>query len=220
MNARRIGLLTVIFCLLQACSTAPKVTLPGSTAQKWAQYQLEAGRINSWHLQGRAAIFVDDDVHNIGLRWRRNGDEFVIVLEAPFGQGMVRLESSRETGYPVKLSLSDGQIVYAEDVESALLETVGFAIPLNGLVSWIRGLEIKTMPSSREMRPDGRLKSLSQNDWQINYLDYFERAGEARGLPRKMYLKHDRLALKIVIEHWQKTLTEVDNNELFPVFNN
>jgi outer membrane lipoprotein LolB len=218
MIARRTCLLTVVFCLLQACSTAPKVTQPGSTAQKWVQYQLEAGRINSWHLQGRAAVFVDDEVHNIGIRWRRNVEEFVIVLEAPFGQGVVRLESSRETAYPVKLSLSDGRVVYAEDAESALLDAVGFAIPLKGLDSWIRGLPMKTMPFSRELRDDGRLKALSQNNWQINYLDYFDPADEAKGLPEKMYLKHDKLALKIVIEHWQKPLIEVGNHELFPDF--
>ena len=110
MNLRRTCLLTVIFCLLQACSTAPKAPISGSITEKWAQYQLEAGRINSWNLHGRAAIFVDDEVYNIGLRWRRNANEFVIVLEAPFGQGVVRLESSRETSYPVKLSLSDGSL--------------------------------------------------------------------------------------------------------------
>ena len=131
---------------------------------------------------------------------------------------MVRLESSRETAYPVKLSLSDGRVVYAEDAESALLDAVGFAIPLKGLDSWIRGLPMKTMPFSSELRDDGRLKALSQNGWQINYLGYFDRADEAKGLPAKMYLKHDKLALKIVIEHWQKPLIEVGNHELFPDF--
>ena len=218
MIACRIWLLTVILCLLQACSTAPSVPLADLSGQNWRQYQLEAGRINSWNLHGRAAIFVDDDVHNIGLRWRRNGEEFVIVLEAPFGQGVVRLESSRETSYPIKLSLSDGRMVYAEDAESALLDAIGIAIPVSGLVLWIRGLPMKTMPFSHEINGDGRLKSLSQNDWHIIYLDYFDQADAARGLPRKMYLKHDRLALKIVIEHWQKPLTEVGNNELFPSF--
>jgi outer membrane lipoprotein LolB len=174
--------------------------------------------MNSWHLHGRAAVFVDDEVHNIGIRWRRNAEEFVIVLEATFGQGVVRLESSRETGYPVKLSLSDGRVVYAKDAESALRDAVGFAIPLEGLESWIRGLPMNAMPFSTELSDDGRLKSLSQNDWQINYLDYFDQADEAKGLPGKMYLKHDRLALKIVIEHWQKPLIEGGNRELFPEF--
>lgn len=218
MIARKTCLLTLIVWLLQACSTTPVLLEPGSSAPSWEQYQLEAGRINSWHLQGRAAVFVDDEVHNIDIRWRRNVEEFVIILEAPFGQGVVRLESSRETAYPVKLSLSNGHVIYADDAETALLDAVGFSIPLQGLDSWIRGLPMKTMSFRSELGNDGRLKMLSQNGWQINYLDYFKRADEARGLPARMYLKHDKLALKIVIEHWQKPLLEAGNRELFPVF--
>lgn len=218
MTVCRISLLAGVFCLLQACSTVPEKTLTNTPEQDWALYQLQAGRVNSWNLRGRAAIFVDDDVHNIGLRWRKNLDEFVIVLEAPFGQGVIRLESSRQTGYPVKLSLGDGQIIYAEDAESALLDAIGFAIPVTGLVSWIRGIPGKATPFEHVPGPDGRLRSLSQDEWTINYLDYFERQEVERGLPKKMYLKHDRLALKIVIEHWQKPLEEVSNGELFPSF--
>lgn len=218
MKLCRIGLLAGVFCLLPACSSVPRKPLIDTAQDNWAQYQLEAGRINRWNLHGRAAIFVDDEVHNIGLRWRRNVDEFVIVLEAPFGQGVMRLESSRETAYPIKLSLSDGRVIYAEDAESALFDAVGFSIPVSGLVSWIRGIPLKSAGHTHELSAEGRLESLSQNGWKINYLDFFERQDEARGMPRKIYLKHDRLALKIVIEHWQKPLEEVDNGALFPSF--
>ena len=110
-------------------------------------------------------------------------------------------------------------MVYAENAESALRDAVGFAIPLKGLESWIRGLPMKKSPYSTEQGDDGRLKSVSQNDWQINYLDYFERVDAVRGLPRKIYLKHDLLALKLVIEHWQKPLEEAVSYEpLFPSF--
>ncbi len=218
MHFRRISLLAVLVCLLQACSTLPRIT-QSETTEKWMQYQLEAGRVNSWNLHGRAAIFVKDEVHNVGLRWRRNLDEFVLVLEAPFGQGVIRLETSRETGSPIKLSLSDGRVFFAEDAESALQDVVGFAIPVSGLQTWIKGLPQKSASFSHELGADGRLKTLSQNEWRINYLDYFNAPGPFHGLPRKMYLKHDRLALKLVIEHWQKPLAEIDNNDLFPDFN-
>lgn len=218
MSVCRFSLLAGVFCLLQACSSLPEKTLTNTAEQDWALYQLEAGRTNNWNLRGRAAIFVDDEVHNIGLQWRKNLDEFVIVLEAPFGQGVVRLESSRQTSYPVKLSLGDGRIIYAEDAESALLDAIGFAIPVTGLVAWIRGIPRKATPFKHDISLDGRLKSLTQDEWTINYLDYFDRQDVERGLPKRMYLKHHRLALKIVIEHWQKPLQELDHDALFPSF--
>ena len=70
-----------------------------------------------------------------------------------------------------------------------------------------------------DLNGDGRLKSLLQNGWRINYLDYFKPQSPARGLPRKMYLKRDDLAIKIVVERWQKPkIIEVDSG-LFPEFN-
>jgi outer membrane lipoprotein LolB len=95
---------------------------------------------------------------------------------------------------------------------------LGWSIPVSGLEWWIKGLPLGTADYSFDLRGDGRLKSLLQNDWKINYLDYFDRQSPAQGLPRKMYLKHQDLALKIVIERWHQYETPVDIPVLFPEF--
>ena len=211
-------MLTLIFAI-SACSSIGKKQLSQQSQADWAQYQLEAGRINQWDLRGRAAIFVDDDVHNVGLSWQRNEDDFVMILEAPFGQGVIRIESSNETDLPIELSLPDGQVVYGQDAEATLQSVVGWSIPVNGLVFWIKGLPLKASSFNHQLNGDGRLKSLSQNGWRINFLDYFDFDDPAQGLPRKLYLKHEKLALKIVIEHWQKPESMSSDSELFPAFN-
>jgi len=185
----------------------------------WSLYQLQAGRINQWHLRGRTAIFVDDEVHNIGLNWQRDEDQFVMVLEAPLGQGVIRVETSNEQNLPIKLSLPDGEVIYGEDTEATLYRILGWSIPVEGLTSWIKGLPLRSVPFSQQLNGDGRLKSLAQNGWHINYLDYFDIDSPAQGLPRKLYLKHERLALKIVIEHWQRSESVSSSPELFPDFN-
>ena len=197
----------------------PKIETDEQSQADWQQYQLEAGRVNRWDLHGRAAIFVDDEVHNVGLSWQRNPDEFVIILEAPFGQGVFRIESSRETDLPVKLSLPESQVIYSESAELALQQAVGWSIPVSGLEYWIKGLPQKSDNYSHTLTGAGRLKTLGQNGWRINFLDYFDDDHETGGLPRKLYLKHNRLALKIVIEHWQKPTSINANPELFPEFN-
>lgn len=211
-------MLTLVFTI-SACSSIGKKPLSQQKQADWAQYQLEAGRINEWDLRGRAAIFVDDEVHNVGLSWQRNEDDFVMILEAPFGQGVIRIESSNETDQPIELRLPDGQVVYGFDAETTLQSVVGWSIPIKGLVFWIKGLPQKPGSFNHQLNGDGRLKSLSQNGWRINFLDYFDFDGQAQGLPRKLYLKHERLALKIVIEHWQKSESVSPDPELFPAFN-
>ena len=211
-------MLTLIFAI-SACSTIGKKPLNQQSQVDWVQYQLEAGRINQWDLRGRAAIFVDDDVHNVGLSWQRDEDDFVMILEAPFGQGVMRIESSYETDLPIKLSLPDGQVVYGQDAETTLQSVVGWSIPVNGLVFWIKGLPQKSDSFSHLLNADGRLESLLQNGWRINFLNYFDFDDPAKGLPSKLYLKHEKLALKIVIEYWQKPESLTSNPELFPEFN-
>lgn len=204
---------------ISACGSIEKKPLSAQSHSDWAQYQLEAGRISQWDIRGRAAIFVDDEVHNVGLSWQRNEDDFVITLEGPFGQGGVRIESNRHTDPPIKLSLPDGQIVYGLDAESTMQRVAGWSIPIDGLVFWIKGLPQKSTSFSQQLNGDGRLLSLSQNGWRINFLDYFDFDGQAKGLPRKLYLKHERLALKIVIERWQQPESMSSDSELFPAFN-
>ncbi len=216
---RRAGLLFLTVFLLNACTTIVKTPVTEQSLKNWAKYQLEVSRIDNWDLHGRVAVFANDEVHNIGLSWRHNVDEFLMILEAPFGQGVIRLESNHGAGLEVKLSLPDGRTVYAETAESALEKVVGWPIPVSGLKSWIRGLPQNKSRFSHELNGDGRLISLQQNDWRIDYLDYFGFEEPARGLPRKLYLKHTRLALKIVIEYWQKPEVNSGETNLFPDFN-
>ncbi len=216
VSSSKIGLLLLLLLAVIGCSSLPEVALDEQSRDRWSQYQLEAGRFNHWDLHGRAAIFVNDEVHNVGLKWNRNPETFEMILEAPFGQGMFRLQSNRKL---VNLTLPDGQVVYGEDAEEALIKVIGWSIPVSGLEFWIRGIPQKDGDANYDLNGDGRLKSLLQNGWRINYLDYFEPQGPAKGLPRKMYLKRNDLAIKIVIEHWQKPKTIEIDSGLFPEFN-
>lgn len=215
----KTGLLMALLLALVACSTLPKIELNEQSQQKWSQYQLQAGRYNSWNLSGRAAIFVDDEVHNIGLKWQRNAESFEMTLEAPLGQGVFRLQSRQNAINPVKLALPDGQVFYGNDAEETLFKVVGWSIPVNGLEFWIRGIPQKTPDFNYDLNGDGRLRSLMQDGWTINYLGYFDHEDPSRGLPRKMHLKHNGLALKIVVDRWQKPETADASPELFPEFN-
>lgn len=205
--------------IISACGGLPKIELDDQSQQKWSQYQLEAGRFNRWDLQGRAVIMVKDEVYNTGLKWNRVPQAFEMMLEAPFGQGVFQLQSDQDQVIPVNLTLPDGQIVRAFDAEEVLVKVVGWSIPVSGLEFWIRGIPEKKLSFEHELNGDGRLRSLDQKGWQINYLEYFDPQSPARGLPRKIYLKRDDLAIRIVIDRWLKPETiEVDSG-LFPEFN-
>ena len=73
---------------------------------------------------------------------------------------------------------------------------------------------------SFDLNPQGVTRSLQQDGWQINYLDYVSATLDSSDpilLPRKLYMRHQQLALKIVIDQWQDESTPIVKG-LFPEF--
>jgi outer membrane lipoprotein LolB len=213
--------LVLLWLLLSGgCSSLPEAPVTNESRSDWANHQTRLAEFNTWELHARSAIFADDEVYHVGINWQRQQARFVLVIEAPFGQGVFRVESNLGIGNTglVVLSLPDGQQYFDDSAEALLLRVLGWALPVKGLESWIKGLPDESDNYLFELRGDGRLKSLQQNDWTINYLEYFDTQSETPGLPRKMYLKHSDLALKIVVDRWHQDDVQGEAPQLFPEF--
>ena len=79
-------------------------------------------------------------------------------------------------------------------------EVLGWDLPLSGLRYWVTGRADPALPVQAQERDDKqRLKSLTQNDWRIAYLEY---VGDS-ALPARLSLAFDRLNLRLIIEHWE-----------------
>ena len=222
LSLRALALLTLI-SMISACSTVGKNTSEQTLDRDWAQYQLEANRVATWDLRGRAVVFVENTVHQIGLSWQTSEIDYSLTLEAPFGQGVFRVESNFDGDLPFKLSLPNDRVVYGETAEAVLEEVLGWSIPVSGLHSWIKGLPDQSSDYHYRLDSEGRLRSLRQAGWQINYIDYFEvsddGSGEQAGLPRRLHLERDQITLKLVVESWQKPIAVETDTGAFPQFN-
>lgn len=213
-------ILLVPVLLLGACSRLSDIPVTNESYQVWARRQQALEKIDAWEINARTAIFVKDEVNQIGISWVRDRDRFVVMIQAPFGQGVFRVESNATTDLSaaIKLSMPDGQIYYGQTAESLLSRLFGWSMPLSSLKSWIKGLPQQAETYTYDLYADGRLKSLQQDGWSINYLDYFTEEGAEQGLPKKMYLKHKDLALKIVIDRWYPLQSRADMPVEFPDF--
>ncbi len=221
----RIGIryllpLLIVVMLLSACTGLRDIPVTDESYQIWATRQKALQKIDAWELQARTAIFVNKEVYQVGFNWVREPEQFVIMIQAPFGQGVFRVESNPTTdlNYSVKLTMPDGQTHFSHSAEALLSQLFGWSIPIGGLKSWIKGSPQQPETYTFELYADGRLKTLRQEGWSINYLDYFADDESEPGLPKKMYLKHRDLALKIVISRWQRIESRLDNTFEFPGF--
>ena len=215
-----LWLVATTLLLLSACSSLPETVVTEKSEQDWIKRQQQLDAIDSWDIRGRAVILVDDEIHHVGIGWQREQERFAMVVEAPFGQGVISIESNQpaDDGAAYKLSLPDGQVDYGQSAESLLTGLLGWSLPVDGLKSWIKGLPQPQTEYRYTLYGEGRLKTLQQDGWAINYLEFFKVADQAQGLPRIIYMKHQALAIKLVIERWNSIQAQDEPAFLFPGF--
>ena len=176
----------------------------------------ELAGVTRWDIQARAVVKLKGEAYNLGINWRQNDGQLFILLQAPFGQGVIRIESIAGGGY--RLSLPDGRVLDDNSPEALLEKVIGWSIPISGLEYWIRGLPQPQSDFSHRIDDAGRTRFLKQDDWSIDYIDYFSHS-DSPYLPRRIKLNFDEITIKIVIERWQPTEFDETPSDLFPEFN-
>ena len=199
--------------MLASCSLSSPESDPATAQQQWQSRQLVSQALDSWDVQARAVVKLEGEAYNLGIRWQQNFGQFIILLQAPFGQGVIRIESISDDDY--RLSLPDGRVLHNSSPEALLEQVIGWSIPISGLEYWIRGLPQPESEFSHRFDDAGRTRYLKQDGWSIDYIDHFE----SPELPRRLKLAFDHILIKIVIERWQSAEIDEAPSELFPEFN-
>jgi outer membrane lipoprotein LolB len=159
-----------------------------------AHVELKPPATAEFELLGRIAARHADDAFTGNLQWRHaaSGDEMLITT--PMGQGVARIV--RE-GDAVQLTSADGREYRAPDAESLTERTLGFRLPLEGLADWVQGRPSPGVPAREVKASDGKLQTLDQRGWHIDYLAY----GEDR--PSLMRLSYEGVELRLAITAWK-----------------
>lgn len=187
----------------------------GQPPQAALQHQ-DLAAYDSWDLHARAVVRRPGEAYNIGLQWEQDRQRFGMLLAAPFGQGVFRIDGDEDAGY--RLRLPDGQEFNNRSPEALLEEVIGWSLPVSGMKYWIRGLPRPGADYRHRLDDSGGLLWIRQDNWDIEYTDYFDAGPEPR-LPRRMNLERDELSIRLVIERWQQSGAEQAPSDLFPEFN-
>ena len=162
--------------------------------------------IQHWELRGRLAVRADERGGQASLSWKRAGVQHSIRLNGPLGRGMVRVTQD-ENG--AQLQDAELRVFQATNAEELLYRYTGWRLPLTNLNFWVLGVPVPDLPASQELDAAGRLKTLRQQGWEIQYQDYVQSANHE--LPSRLTLTSlpDRAApelpameVRLVIERW------------------
>ncbi len=145
-------------------------------------------------LAARFAVRYGSESATGGVQWRHSDAADDLLITNPLGQGVARITRS---GEQFELETSNGERHQAPDAESLTQQVLGWSLPLRGLPQWVLARPRAGEPAEIARGDDGRVKSLNQDGWQIDYEQY---AGDR---PSRLNLAREDLRIRLVIESWQ-----------------
>lgn len=190
--------ISLLACIvLTGCAVQPQTIPPNIDPQLRTKILTQ---MQDWHAHGRAAIRDKDQGHNLSIKWQQHGQNYDLQFYGPLATGSVHI-----IGKPGHVSLSNSNGEHYEDssVENIIFEHLGWDLPFNKLMYWIKGIPApNSIPSSRQYDQYHQLRSLEQDGWKIDYLSYH--IYEDITLPERINLSNHDLKLKLIISAWKR----------------
>jgi outer membrane lipoprotein LolB len=187
------GLVVMVVCsvLLAACVTSRRAAAP--PASGWEQRVVALQGLESWQLDGRAAVAVGTQGWQATLNWQQHGESTEVHLSGPFGVGALLLKRG-----PDGLSLNGAPP--SDAVLAQLQDRLGFELPLEHLRFWLLGVPDPGMAFELKRNERDRAAQLTQGDWSIDYDRYMPVNGDV--LPAHVVLTREGVRVRIAVDRW------------------
>lgn len=190
---RRVLLFLVCSTVLAACVT-PRRALPPPLPKGWEQRVAALQGLNSWRLDGRAAVAAGTQGWQASLNWRESDASEEVHLSGPLGVGSTVLKRT-----PDGLSLNGAPP--SDAVLAQLQERLGFELPIEHLRFWLLGVPDPSAPFELKRNEQDRASQLIQDDWTIDYDRYMP--VDADLLPAHLVLHRAGVRVRIAVDHWE-----------------
>lgn len=184
---------------LSACATqAPSPAPTQATPRAAIEHQAKLKAIQSFSLSGRLGVVTQKQGFSGGINWLHQAPNDTIQVFSPLGGKVADISKT-----PQQVTLTDqkGNRVTAADAESLTETTLGWRLPLKGLSDWALGRPTDSPILAHAWDANGRLIMLKQDGWDIEFPGY--NLVNDIALPSKIYLKSEKVNLKLIVENWQ-----------------
>lgn len=175
---------------LAACASVPRVPAPPLAVLPDEPFAID----------GRLSARRGGDTIAVGFAWTHAAPRDLLVVHTPLGQAVAELMSDASVPR-AEVRTADGGHDVARDFAALTERAVGFALPVDGLVGWVRGAPRAGAPHSVETDASGRPGVLRQDGCVIVYA-YADAAAQR---PSRLDLACHDLVMRIVIDRWRAT---------------
>lgn len=186
---------------LTGCASLPGAR-PGSEPasasqlQAWAARNENLSRIDHFVVNGRVASgalgFKAD------LRWKQLADgRFELRVAGPFGARAAELSGDAQE---VRVRTGNDATTTTADPEAWLEQALGCRLPVRGLRWWALGLPDPQTRYDLLLDADGRATHITQNDWELDYVEY--RVVDGVDLPRRIEARNGDTRVTLLADRW------------------
>lgn len=186
------------FFLTGCVSVRPPAQAGTVTRQPFAVRVNRLEKLNRWQINGAAAVTHRHNAQSANYRWRQTEQTYQIQLAGALNLGATTI-SGGVSG--VTVTQANGQRWRGRDVNALITEQLGWQLPVEQLVYWVRGIPAPTVYRQLTTDAQGHLQSLQQLGWSINWSRYTSVG--SYDLPRWIVLQRPNWKIKLLIRQWQ-----------------
>lgn len=156
-----------------------------------------------WSFAGRVAVNANGKGGSGRIDWQQTGTGYFVALSAPVTRQSWRLGGDLQTR-AARLDGLEGGPREGADADRLLREATGWDIPVASMMHWARGVADPSVPANGvEYDLEGRLRTLTQQGWRVDYLDWFPAEGDQPVMPRRMEARRQGATVKVAVDQWQ-----------------
>lgn len=196
-NGIKAGSILLFIAGMASCASVAPPSTP-TTSTPWKDRQTQLNHLQNWQVNGKIAAQTAHDAGSASVNWVQNQNHYNISLLGPLGSSGMTL-----VGQPGQVTLQTpaGKRITATSPEQLLAQQWGFNVPVSNLNYWIRGLPVPDAKAETSFDAYGRLNSLTQQGWNVQFLSYTNAHGLE--LPSKITITSSALKVKIIIYQWR-----------------
>ena len=198
---------------LSGCASAPSKPAVDDPIKAWQHRVSDLSAIASWEVKAKLAVNTQKRGEQANMLWRREEADHNINLYGPLGGGRVVLTRTAEGA---TLRDNKKRTYHAETTEELLYRIAGWQVPFGSMRYWILGVPEPGQGYEESIDEWGRLQTLRQSGWEIEFVEY--RDFDGRELPRKFLMtalpgtthivddqfgENEEVKVKVVIKRWR-----------------
>ncbi len=195
--ARRAAVFLTLAFLLSACA-AQSTRIAGIEAERAYQQRYDfLVALDDWSLTGRLAASNSKDGGSGSLSWQNSNEATHMSFRGSMGKGAWELQAAEGLA---NLRFADGRQYSASSISKLVTNHMKSDVPVEALSWWVLGLAWSNTWDERQLDAAGRLISLRQLGWDVNFSGY--KLEDQVWLPGKLVARKQDQTVKLAISDW------------------